>query len=128
MVPVLRWVAVFPAAVASSMLTGLAWQLFTAIFRSDDPSWVIMILTAAISAATFVYAGTHVAPSHRAYTAIALTALDALWALALFWLAAQADGQFLSMAVWVTASVAAAIATCVHLYGEFPPQGRARTH
>lgn len=79
---VLKWIAVFPVSIIAMILANIIWRFLYSItaFRYIDPdSWLnlifVDIMSSAIASASFVYAGTFIAPNYKKETALVLTIL-----------------------------------------------------
>lgn len=78
----LKWIAVFPVSIIAMILANIIWRFLYSItaFRYIDPdSWLnlifVDIMSSAIASASFVYAGTFIAPNYKKETALVLTIL-----------------------------------------------------
>ncbi len=78
----LKWIAVLPGSLLAFILANFIWRLLHSITASryiDPDSWLniifVDIMSSAISAAAFVYAGAYIAPNHKKETALILTIL-----------------------------------------------------
>ena len=78
----LKWIAVIPVSVLALILANLIWRLLHSLTASryiDPDSWVNLvfadIMSSAIAAAAFVYAGAFMAPNYKKETALVLTIL-----------------------------------------------------
>ncbi len=78
----LKWIAVFPVSLLAFILANFIWRLLHSITASryiDSDSWLniifVDIMSSAISAAAFVYAGAYIAPYHKKEIALILTIL-----------------------------------------------------
>ena len=76
----LKWITVLPVSVLALILANLIWRLLHSITASryiDPDSWLNLIffdiMSSAIAAAAFVYAGTYIAPNYKKETALILT-------------------------------------------------------
>jgi hypothetical protein len=71
-----RWVAVLPAAIAAALIGPILVYIYQWLFASQDPSrfdqWFTLIAQSVAMGAAFVWAGSYVAPAHKAKVAIAL--------------------------------------------------------
>ncbi len=78
----LKWIAVLPTSLLAFILANFIWRLLHSITASryiDPDSWLniifVDIMSSAISAAAFVYAGAYIVPNYKKETALILTIL-----------------------------------------------------
>lgn len=78
----LKWLAVLPASILAFVLANFIWRLLHSLTASryiDTDSWLnlifVDIMSSAIAAAAFVYAGAFIAPNFKKETALVLTIL-----------------------------------------------------
>ena len=72
----LKWIAVFPASLLAFVLSNFIWRLLHSLTASRYI--FVDIMSSAISAAAFVYAGAYIAPNYKKETALILTILISL--------------------------------------------------
>ena len=74
---ILRWIAVFPAAIAAYIGVAAFLTIFLQFWEGAFEFYT-QLVTAIFASSAFVYAGTKTAPTNRLVTAITLTVLHAI--------------------------------------------------
>lgn len=97
---ILRWIGVIPGSLIAFLTADVIWRIinsFTTIRYFDSDSWIYLIfveiMSSAVAGASFIYAGTYIAPNFKKETALILTIIFSMLSGALLFITNFMTGE-----------------------------------
>ena len=115
---VLRWIVLLPAALGAMMVVRILYRLIINIFMGPSSGAIAMLdefFVTATATGAYLYAGTHIAPSHKYAAAIALSLIYSVFSMVVLVLVLTRYGNIMQDvgADYSSWGIVVAIATCV---------------